>query len=94
MQNGIIQQTEPEVRLETELTADEEALLDDVFSYHSPTNPQIEKYQELRSAAKDFARTIMRLAPASADRTVALRCVREAVMNANASIALNGVMLK
>lgn len=59
------------------------------FSYHPPKGDQAQRYEEIRAAAKHFAMRIADLCPASADRTVALRCVRDAVMNANASIACN-----
>lgn len=64
--------------------------LDNVFMYHAPTSDQLPKYEELRSSAKDFAATIQRLVPDCADRTAAIRKVREAVMTANAAIALEG----
>lgn len=63
--------------------------IDNTFSYHAPTKEQIPKYETLREAAKKFATTIVANCPESADRTVAIRKVREAVMTANASIALS-----
>lgn len=68
----------------------DEEQLDNIFRYHAPDEVQIERYSELRAYAKAFARSILRHCPASADRTAALRKVREAVMTANASIALGG----
>lgn len=73
-----------------DLTQEEIAALDDVFRYHAPTPEQVEDYEVLRDAAKSFARTLMQVVPASADRSAALRKVREAVMTANAAIALGG----
>lgn len=72
------------------LTPEERASLDDVFSYHAPNEAQREQYVAIRVAAKVFAGTILALVPPCADRTVALRNVREAVMNANAAVALEG----
>lgn len=69
--------------------ADAESL-EDVFSYHAPTPTQVVIYDRLRRSAKDLARTILELCPPSADRTAALRHVREAVFTANASVALEG----
>lgn len=46
--------------------------------------------QEIRQAAKYLAEHIIRACPRSADRSAALRKVREAVMTANASIVLEG----
>lgn len=62
-----------------------------VFTYHPPTPDQVPKYNEIRDAALVFARVIEAHCPASADRTVAIRKIREAVMVANASIALGGI---
>lgn len=58
------------------------------FSYHPPRSDQLPRYTELRSAALSFARVILRCSPPCADRTTALRKVREAVMTANAAIAI------
>jgi hypothetical protein len=64
--------------------------LDHVFSYHPPTPELIPAYNDLRAAAKEFADHILRCTPPGADQTAAIRKVREAVMTANAAIALNG----
>ena len=77
-----------------ELTQDEIDLVNDVFEYHAPTPEDVEAYKQIRAAAKVFAFTIVRTCPRSADRSVALRKVREAVMTANASIALRGAGLE
>jgi len=61
-----------------------------IFTYQPPTDDQTPKYNELREAAKAFALTIERCCPACADRSAAIRLVREAVMTANAAIALDG----
>jgi hypothetical protein len=64
--------------------------LDHVFAYHAPTSETLTKYNELRDAAKDFAAAIQRLTPSCADQSAAIRHVREALMTANAAIALEG----
>lgn len=64
--------------------------LDDTFSYHAPEGDQLERYARIRSKAKEFAAVVLANCPSSADRSAALRKVREAVMTANASIALKG----
>ena len=66
--------------------------LDHVFKYHPPVPDQIPKYNELREAAKVFAEKIVELTPAGPDQTTAVRKVREAVMTANAAIALGGMI--
>lgn len=64
--------------------------LDNIFTYHSPSAEQLPKYQALRTSAKAFAQAIVDNTPAGADQSAAIRHVREAVMTANASIALGG----
>lgn len=66
------------------------ANLKDVFTYHAPTEIQLQQYAALRTAAHDFAFTILENTPTCADQQAALRLVREAVMTANAAVALNG----
>lgn len=67
----------------------QESLLD-IFSYHAPTPDQIPKYEAIRKAALNFSAVVMDNTPGSADQTTAIRKIREAVMTANASIALDG----
>lgn len=74
---------------EREFTVQEQ--IDHVFKYHPPKPEQIQQYTNLRDAARDFALFIEEICPPSADRTIAIRKVREAVMFANASIACEGV---
>ena len=62
----------------------------DLFTYHAPAPDQIEHYQAIRTAALEFASVICEHTPASADQTVAIRKLREAVHIANAAIALEG----
>jgi len=61
--------------------------LNNWFAYHAPSPDDTVAYEELRSAAWDFALAIIELTPSSADQTAAIRKVREAVMTANAAIA-------
>jgi hypothetical protein len=64
--------------------------LDNWFSYHSPSLDDLHRYQEIREAARTFARTINLLVPESADKTAAMRKLRECVMTANAAVACGG----
>jgi hypothetical protein len=57
------------------------------FTYHPPVGSQPARYALLRDAAKAFAFAIVENVPDCADRTAAIRKVREAVMTANAAIA-------
>ena len=60
------------------------------FSYHAPSAEDQVKYVALRDAGKQLATVINSLCPDSADKSDAIRKVREAVMTANASIACGG----
>lgn len=69
---------------------DIEQQIDAWFTYHAPSTKQVEQYAALREQAKTMAHAIANICPPCADRTVALRKLRECVMTANASIACNG----
>jgi hypothetical protein len=60
------------------------------FTYHSPSEDQQKRYVELRAAAKNLAYAIRFCTQPSADQSAAYRLLRECVMTANASIALEG----
>lgn len=64
-------------------------VLEDIFTYHAPSPEQAEKYVRIRQAAKFLAYVIDKECEPGADRTAAIRHLREAVMTANASIATN-----
>ena len=68
-----------------------QAKLDNWFTHHPPQGPEdVARYQRIREAGKAFAEVIARETPQSADQTVAIRHVREAVMVANCAIACGG----
>ena len=62
-----------------------------VFTYHPPINDQPERYVLLRSQAKEFAETILRLTPVSREQSLALTNLEQASFWANAAIARNEV---
>lgn len=62
---------------------------ENVFSYHPPKPGQPERYSAIRNTAKSLAHLILSEVPDSAERTLALRRLEEAVMWANAGIARN-----
>lgn len=66
------------------------ANVDDVFTYHAPTGSDPEAYEAIRTKARELAHTILDLVPTCGDQQAALRLLREAVMTANAAIALKG----
>ncbi len=59
-----------------------------IFTYQPPKPGDVEKYGAIRAAALEFSRVLVANTPSSADQSAAIRKVREAVMTANASIAL------
>lgn len=61
-----------------------------LFTYHPPTPDQVKKYEEFRNAAFAFALVLDAVVPNSADKSSALRHLRNAVMEGNAAIALQG----
>jgi len=61
--------------------------IDNWFMYHNPTYEQIDAYNAIRSAAKIYAETVNKHVPDSADKTVAIRKIRESVMAANQAVA-------
>lgn len=62
--------------------------LDKLFTYHPPKNDQPARYEAIRAKARELAHVINDNCPDSADKTAAIRKLREAVMTANAAIAL------
>lgn len=73
-----------------ELSTADQVWLDDCFTYHAPTSDQRDRLFEVNGAAREFAQTILANAPPSADRSHALRLVRDARMWANSAVVLEG----
>ena len=65
-------------------------MLQNWFSYHAPNDEQQAAYMRIRASALALAVVIWGSCPPSADRTAAIRLLRESVMTANASIACGG----
>ena len=63
--------------------------LGEMFRYHPPTDGQVAAYGKIRSAAMAFAAAIYEHCPPCVDTSAAVRRLREAVMTANAAIALD-----
>ena len=63
--------------------------LDRTFTYHKPVGDQQERYQRIRDKAKELAKVLTHDCPDSRERSVALTNLQQAVMWANASIAIN-----
>lgn len=62
------------------------------FSYKKPDPEAASKHMAVETDLRKAAVTIIEQAPDCADRTTALRCLREARMWANAAIALKGTV--
>ena len=62
----------------------------EAFRYHQATPEQLDKLKNIRLHATAFAYAILEVCPACADRSAALRKVREAAMTANAAVVLQG----
>lgn len=61
-----------------------------LFTYHAPGKNQQPLYDAISTKALELALLIHEIAPSCPDRSVALRCVREARMWANSAIANEG----
>jgi hypothetical protein len=65
--------------------------LESIFTFHDDA-AKIPRYVRIREAALEFAATVLDNTPPCADQSVAIRKIREAVMTANAAIALDGLV--
>lgn len=63
------------------------------FTYHAPSKAQIPRYERIRAAALAFGTVLLESAPSGPDQSAAIRKLRECVMTANASIALENESL-
>lgn len=66
--------------------------LESMFTAHRPDPDDLEKHNRIRNAARVLAQTILEVTPRCADQSAAIRHVREAVMTANAAVALKGLV--
>lgn len=67
--------------------------LGEMFLFHPPTEAQRESYLSIRAAALLFASAVYKHCPPCADTSAAIRKIREAVMTANAAVALDPAAL-
>lgn len=68
---------------------DEYKKVDDMFTYHPPFGDQAERYGELRRLGRALAHEMVALAPTSRELSLALTNLQNAIMWANAAIALH-----
>jgi hypothetical protein len=64
------------------------------FSYHPPVGDQAQTYEIIRAHAREFAHILNSLVPDGADKTAAMRKLREVVMTANAAVATSTVIAR
>ncbi len=74
----------------TEVTPEVSAAIDDAFLYHPWSVEQIEQGAKVREALASAVKVIVANVPAGPDRTVAIRKIREARMDANSAITHGG----
>lgn len=65
-------------------------IVDDMFLYHLWTDEQVARGLNVREALADAVRTIVANVPPSADRTTAIRKIREARTDCNSAITHGG----
>jgi hypothetical protein len=63
--------------------------INNTFKYHAPRGDQAQRYESIRTKAKDFAELIQAATPQSREQALALTNLQQAVMWANAAIAIN-----
>jgi len=66
--------------------------IDNMFTYHAPTDEQKVKYEFINEAFKSAAKVVLANCPSSAERTIAIRKLQEGRMMANAAIALESFL--
>ncbi len=63
--------------------------INNVFTYHKPFGNQTARYETLREKAKELADIIEQACPESREKSLAFTNLQQAIMWANASIAIN-----
>lgn len=63
--------------------------IDNIFTYHKPWGLQPMRYEKLREAARGIAKLIQESCPDSREKSLAFTNLQQAIMWANASIAIN-----
>jgi len=65
------------------------AELENRYSYHAPKEDQTKRYEALRAKTKELAHMIDELCPNSREKSSAQTNLQQAIMWANAAIAIN-----
>ena len=74
----------------TELTSEVAEAIDDAFEYHKWDERMVLAGNRVRRALADAVKVIVQDVPPGQDRTVAIRKIREARMDANSAITHDG----
>lgn len=74
----------------SELTPEVEKAIDDAFEYHKWDEAKIAAGGRVRKALAEAVKVIVADVPPGPDRTVAIRKIREARMDANSAITHSG----
>lgn len=65
------------------------AQIENTFSYHRPFGDQPQRYESIRAKARELAEVVQESCPESREKSLAVTNLQQAVMWANASIAIN-----
>ncbi len=79
-----------EINRATEVNQEVTDTVRDMFEYHKWTDEQVAAGSLVRNALMDAVRVLIACVPPSPDRTVAIRKIREARMDANSAITHGG----
>jgi len=63
--------------------------LNNIFTYHKPFGSQTQRYEDLRTGANKLANQINDSCPESREKSLAITNLQQAIMWANAAIAIN-----
>ena len=64
----------------------------EMFTYHSPSEGQVKTMNTVRKLAANIAEEMNKCVPDCADKTHAIRKLREAVMSFNSAVVLEGLV--
>lgn len=76
--------------VQPKFTPAQQADIENRFTYHPPKGDQPQRYEALRTKAKELAMLIIETVPASREQSLALTYLEHVCFNANAGIARNG----
>lgn len=80
----------PTIDYADQVTEEVRLTLKDQYTYHSWSDEKIAKGEQVRAAIMNAAAVIIASVPPSADRSTALRKLREARMDCNSAITHDG----